>query len=172
MGNQFARTAVRTVIDPAAHPAERNDRWLTPASVVAALGKFDLDPCGAPDHPLAEHTYLLENGDDGLDDPWFGRVWLNPPYGRMMRDWVERMVEHGTGTALLPVATGTKLWQDVVFREASAIHFYRHRIKFLRRDGKDDDMVSPQASGIIAFGEADAEALRTSGLPGVVLELK
>lgn len=170
MGNQFARTSHRTAVngDP---PGQRNDRWLTPASVVSVLGEFDLDPCGAPGHVLAKQTYLLENGNDGLRDPWHGRVWMNPPYGRTMRQWVERLVEHGTGTALIPVATGTKLWQEVVFPEATAIHFYRHRIKFLRRDGKDDDMVSPQASAIVAFGESDAAELIGAPLPGVVLHL-
>lgn len=172
MGNQFARTAGRTFIDTSVEPSKRNDRWLTPREVVDALGVFDLDPCGAPRHNLAKTTYLLENGDDGLTDPWFGRVWLNPPYGRTMRQWVERLVEHRIGTALIPVATGTKLWQEVIFPEASAIHFYRHRIKFLRRDGKDDNMVSPQASGIIAFGSEDADRLLTSDLPGVVVDLR
>lgn len=172
MGNQIARTAHRTVIDLSLEPAQRNDRWLTPLSVIESLGRFDLDPCGAPNHPTAGRVYLQENGDDGLRDPWFGRVWLNPPYGRTMRAWVERMVGHGTGTALIPVAAGTKLWQEVVFREASVIHFYRHRIKFLRRDGKHDDMVSPQASAIVAFGSSDADAVLRSGLPGVALDLR
>jgi hypothetical protein len=172
MGNQLARTAQRTIIDTTLPPSQRNDRWLTPPDVVKALGEFDLDPCGAPGHILARNTYLLENGDDGLMDTWFGRVWMNPPYGRTMRQWVERLIEHGSGTALIPVAAGTKLWQEVVFPNASAIHFYRHRIKFLRRDGKDDEMVSPQASAIVAFGDADADALLSSDLPGVALDLR
>lgn len=171
-GNQIARTAGRTVIDTTLPPSKRNDRWLTPPTLVEALGSFDLDPCGAPGHVLAAKTYLQENGDDGLKDPWVGRVFLNPPYGRTMRAWVERLVEHGTGTALIPVAAGTKLWQEVVFLEASAIHFYRHRIKFLRRDGEHDSMVSPQASAIVAFGDYDADALIGADLPGVALDLR
>lgn len=171
-GNQVARTAHRTIIDTTVDPSQRNDRWLTPPDVVLALGSFDLDPCGAPGHVLARVTYLQEHGADGLVDPWFGRVWMNPPYGKTMRQWVERLVEHGTGTALIPVAAGTKLWQEVVFPNASAIHFYRHRIKFIRRDGKDDDMVSPQASAIVAFGDIDASALLVSNLPGVALDLR
>jgi hypothetical protein len=171
-GNQVARTAQRTIIDTTVDPSQRNDRWLTPPDVVKALGVFDLDPCGAPGHVLARVTFLQEDGADGLTDPWFGRVWMNPPYGRTMRQWVERLVEHGTGTALVPVAACTKLWQEVVFREASAVRFYRHRIKFIRRDGKDDDMVSPQASAIVAFGNQDADALLVSGLPGVVFDLR
>jgi hypothetical protein len=172
MGNQLARTAHRTVVNSNLPPNQRNDRWLTPLNVVQALGKFDLDPCGAPEHKLAANTYLLENENDGLSDEWFGRVWLNPPYGRVMRKWVEKLVEHGTGTALIPVAAGTKLWQEVVFKEATAIHFYRHRIKFLRRDGLQDDMVSPQASALVAFGNLDANALALSDLPGVLLDFR
>lgn len=175
MGNQIARTAQRTIIDSTIDPAQRNDRWLTPPTVVEALGTFDLDPCGAPEHSLARITYLQENGADGLTDPWFGRVWLNPPYGREMRKWVERLVEHGTGTALIPVAPGTKLWQEVVFLEASAVHFYRHRINFLRRmeaGHLDASMVSPQASAIVAFGDRDADALLKSDLPGVAFDLR
>ncbi len=168
MGNQIARTAHRTRISHSVPPSERNDRWLSPRHIVDALGPFDLDPCGAPDHHLATKTYLLENGDDGLVDPWEGMVYCNPPYGRHQRPWVERMVEHNNGILLIPVATGTKLWQDVVWPNASAIHFYRHRIEFLRRKGFDggEKMVSPQASAIIAFGEEATQRLLNSDLPG------
>ena len=59
MGNQQARTACRTNILPGQGPAERNDRYLTPKHIVEALGEFDLDPCGAPDHILAHrHRFL------------------------------------------------------------------------------------------------------------------
>ncbi|ALX67076.1 DNA N-6-adenine-methyltransferase (Dam) [Microbacterium sp. XT11] len=101
--------------------------------------------------------------------PWFGRVWLNPPYGRESRVWMERMVVHGHGTALIPVATGTRLWQEVVFPHATAILFYRHRVTFIHPKGDSGGMVSPAASALIAFGNRDATALRDSGLPGYFL---
>ena len=69
---------------------QRPTRWLTPTPVVQALGEFDLDPCGAPDHDLARRTYLLEHGEDGLVLPWEGRVWLNPPYGAEAYPFLER----------------------------------------------------------------------------------
>lgn len=167
-GNQIERTRYKTTTRKDIPPAERNDRWLTPDWIVDALGVFDLDPCGAPDHALARHTYLLENGDDGLIDPWFGRVWCNPPYGREMRQWIDRLVEHGTGTALIPVATGTKLWQDVIFPHNTSILYWRHRINFRHRDNKKDGMVSPQASALVTFGNFDADALEAAtSLPGV-----
>lgn len=172
MGNQLARVAHRTTSRQDIPPHERNDRWLTPLPIIDALGIFDLDPAGAPDHPTALTVWTLEAGNDGLRDPWFGRVWLNPPYGRVMRSWVERLVAHGRGTALIPVATGTKLWMDVAWPESTAIHFWRHRVKFLRRDGLDDDMVSPAASALLAFGDEDADALAAADLPGVFLDFR
>lgn len=81
--------------------------------------------------------------------------------------WSDIDFEAGTITA-----TGTKLWQEVVWPEATVIHFYRHRIKFIRRDRKDDAMVSPQTSAIVAFGEVDAELLLKSGLPGVAIDMR
>jgi hypothetical protein len=181
IGNQIARNAARTVQRQDVPPNERNDRWGTPGFIVDSLTRngeypFDLDPCGAPQWSLAERTYLLENGDDGLRDPWFGRVWMNPPYGRIMRTWVDRLVEHweagGTGTMLIPVATGTKLWIDVVLPKASGIHFWRHRIAFLRRDGREDNMVSPAPSAIVSFGDLDTDLLATSDLPGVFFDMR
>lgn len=171
MGNQLARTAQKTSTKAdrfdSAFFAGRNDRWLTPLEVVRALGTFDLDPCAAPGHETATERWTPEEVGDGLAMPWRGRVWLNPPYGRTMREWVERIVEHESGIALIPVATGTKLWQDVIYPHATAIHYYRHRLNFLRRDGEDvDDMVSPQASALISFSNADAVSLAECGLPG------
>jgi hypothetical protein len=173
-----ARLAVRTVKADHLSPRERNDRWGTPLGLIAELGVFDLDPCGMPDHATATRIYLLENGDDGLRDPWSGRVFMNPPYGdENLRLWLDRMLEHvaagGTGTALIPVATGTKNWAERVWPNASAIHFYKGRVNFLRRDGQDDtSMVSPTASAIVAFGDLDADALIAAPWPGATIDFR
>ena len=59
--------------------------WLTPPPVLEALGgweSFDLDPCAvmAPrPWPTARQHFTL--ADNGLMQPWHGRVWCNPPYG-------------------------------------------------------------------------------------------
>lgn len=171
-GNMTARLAARTVRADHLSPRDRNDRWGTPLGLLADLGRFDLDPCGMPDHPTATRIYTLENGDDGLTDPWSGRVYMNPPYGdKSLTLWLDRMWAHvqagGTGTALLPVATDTRNWQERVWPRATAIHFYKGRINFLRRDGQNDTrMVSPTASAIVAFGALDADRLAEVEWPG------
>jgi hypothetical protein len=50
-----------------------------------ALGGIDLDPAT---HPIAQQTIgaatFYTAADNGLDRPWFGRVWLNPPFNRTL----------------------------------------------------------------------------------------
>lgn len=148
----------------------RETRWLTPKWIVEALGHFDLDPAGAPGHDLAARTYTPERGEDGLKLPWEGRVWLNPPYGREQIPFMERMVEHDHGTALLFAAVETKLWHELIWPRASAILFPLGRFTFARADGVAATANSGKPSALIAYGPADAEALASSGIPGKLIE--
>lgn len=75
-----------------------SDEWYTPNDityrVLLTLGQIDLDPCSNsktdPNIPATKH-YTIE--DDGLTQDWSGKVYMNPPYGRVIADWVARMVE-------------------------------------------------------------------------------
>lgn len=171
MGDQNARTAGRTTsLGP---PDQRNDRWLTPMPIIDALTSatghepFDLDPCGAPNHKTAVRVYTPENGDDGLTDPWSGRVWMNPSYGREKNRWLHRFVSQYRlgnitgGTILIPYNPGeVEAFHELMYPNASAIMAYRHRINFWSRDDKTGrGMVSVNDSALIAFGQEDADAL-------------
>lgn len=149
----------------------RQTRWLTPKPLVEALGEFDLDPAGAPGWELASHTYLLENGDDGLTLPWHGRVWLNPPYGREMNPFMRRMAEHGHGTALIFAATETEIFFETVWDAATAILFLRRRVKFVRGDGEQAKANAGKPSCLVAYGQDDMLALERSGIPGKLVLL-
>jgi hypothetical protein len=148
--------------DPAMH-AKRNDRYLTPLPFIAKLGKFDLDPCGAPGHATAGEVWTPEEVGDGLSLPWHGRVWLNPPYGRTMGDWVRALIRHGSGVALIPCAPDTKLWHDDIFPAASAVLFVKGRMHF---EGVTHPSNHPSA--VVAFSFEDAKALAVSGLGKVL----
>lgn len=70
--------------------------WLTPRLVlnlaVATLGAIDLDPCSnSHEHPRVPAATHYTAADDGLMRPWHGRVFLNPPYGRTIGDWVDKL---------------------------------------------------------------------------------
>lgn len=150
---------------------QRKERWLTPPNIVEALGRFDLDPCGAPGHNLAEKTFLLENGDDGLTDEWFGRVWLNPPYGNKTTDFIKKLANHGNGIALIFARTETKMWFTEVWPKADAVFFIKGRIYFLDPDGNRASSNSGAPSAFVAYGKENVKALQNSGIEGKLVLL-
>jgi hypothetical protein len=146
--------------------------WLTPPYILKALGEFDLDPCTPLDRPwdTAKHHYTIE--DDGLIQPWFGRVWCNPPYGREMNAFLEKMATHDSGGIVLIFArTETKAFFDYVWDRAHAILFIKGRLKFYRPDGTEGDTAG-SPSVLVAYGEQEVEVLRNCGIEGRLVELK
>lgn len=150
---------------------QREVRWLTPEQYVTPLGSFDLDPCGAPGHVLADKTFLLEEGDDGLRDDWFGRVWLNPPYGKHTEPFMAKLAAHGNGVALIFARTETGLWFREVWPKASALLFLKGRISFLNAEGKKAPANAGAPSVLVAYGAENAQALRESGIEGAFIDL-
>lgn len=65
------------------------DEWLTPPAIIKSLGEFDLDPCSPIVRPWDTAKTHFDINTDGLKMPWFGRVWLNPPYGDQTFNWHE-----------------------------------------------------------------------------------
>lgn len=147
------------------------ETWLTPPELVEALGRFDLDPCSAPNMPwkIADNVYTEE--DDGLMQPWVGRVFMNPPYGNKLGLFLKRLAEHGDGVALVFARTETRAFFDYVWPHADAIMFLKGRVRFYRPDGSRGAS-SGSPSVLLAYGGDNVEALRSSGLEGVVLDLK
>lgn len=145
------------------------DTWLTPPEILSALGPFDLDPCAAPEPrpwPTADVHYALPS--DGLTEPWFGRVWCNPPYSREAVKWLRRLAEHGTGTALVFARTETTWFVETVWEQASAILFLHGRLHFHHADGTRAPANAGAPSCLVAYGQDDAQVLTTCGLEGTL----
>jgi len=138
--------------------------WLTPPKLVKMLGEFDLDPCACPNQPwqLAKKSYAPPQ--NGLLLPWEGRVFCNPPYGPHVEDWVKRMSSHKNGILLIFSRTETKAWQWV-WQTGDAFLFPTGRVSFYRPDGKRASS-GTAPSALIAYGENNAQSLRTSGIAG------
>lgn len=96
--------------------ASSTDEWYTPLEIIESLGSFDLDPC-APVQPLWQTAKVMYNkNDDGLKQPWNGRVWLNPPYSHpLIEKFVKRLAEHGNGIALLFNRCDSKMFSGCYF---------------------------------------------------------
>lgn len=150
--------------------------WYTPPWLFEALGRaYDLDPCHPEGDRLpwvpAAHVYT--KADDGLSKPWFGRVWLNPPYGKEAEAWLAIMHEHRHGHALVFSRTDNA-WFHEYGAQADAVFFFRKRIKFVDRTGelpRKEDGTKADAPGagsmLIAWGPdcvADLYRLERAGL--------
>jgi hypothetical protein len=147
------------------------DVWLTPPYVIEALGEFDLDPCASVDRPwdTAKSHYTIE--DDGLLQPWFGRVWCNPPYGPKLGPFLRKMAEHENGIALVFARTETRAFFDFVWDEATAIFFIKGRLRFYKPDGSIGGTAG-SPSVLIAYGESQAEVLKNCTLQGKYVRIK
>ena len=110
--------------------------WSTPQAVYDKLNDefhFTLDPCATDLNHKCDKYYTLE--DDGLKQDWTGeRVFLNPPYGRQIGNWMKKLKDSKVfGVALIPARTDTRWFWDNVLGTAE-IRFIKGRIKF--GDGK------------------------------------
>lgn len=144
--------------------------WLTPPELLAALGKFDIDPCASQFQPwrTAATQYTIE--DDGLARDWVGRVWCNPPYGPHAEKFLKRMAAHGNGIALIFARTETRSFQEHCWRKASGMLFVAGRIKF-RLPGGGSSGPAGAPSVFVAYGQRNAEILRDSGIAGYFVPL-
>lgn len=154
------------------HSARRvSDEWLTPPELLARLGQFELDPCASRDQPWATARRHLTIDEDGLAQEWpAGRVWLNPPYSDI-EPWMARMAEHGNGLALVFARTETAWWFRSVWPHAAALLFLAGRLTFHFGDGRASKAGhnSGGPSVLVAYGEANAIVLRSSGLRGALV---
>lgn len=148
-----------------------SDEWYTPKELIDSLGVFDLDPC-APTHPLWKTAKTMLNKEqDGLKTEWGGvRVWCNPPYSQpLLTQFCIRMAENHNGILLIFARTGNKAFQEVLMPNADAILFMRHRVRFYLPDGNQGGSAGCD-SCLIAFGKDNVDALKTSGIEGLLLE--
>jgi len=145
------------------HKLEDKDISLTPLWMLRSLGSFDMDCCGLLKHPTAPRIVQLP--ENGLETPWDGRVWCNPPYSTP-KPWVKRMYEHGSGISLTLASTGTEWFQKYCFG-ASGVLFLSKRPKFTRMDGSLFQIMRDCA--LTAFSDDDVERLRYSGIGGVLV---
>lgn len=91
---------------------------------------FTLDVCATSENAKCGRYYTEQ--DDGLAQQWSGTVWMNPPYGRAIRRWMEKANEAAragaTVVCLVPARTETNWWHECAIMHE--IRFVRGRLKF------------------------------------------
>lgn len=145
----------------ALHSSTSNE-WYTPAryldAVRAVMGAIDLDPasCEAANAIVGAGSFYDE-ADDGLSSEWFGRVFLNPPYGKTDGEsnqavWSQRLVSQFLAgnleqAILLVNATTDRGWFKPLWD--FPICFTDHRIAFY---GPNDQSQPTHGNAFVYMG--------------------
>lgn len=134
---------------PVAH-SSKTDEWATPQATFDKLNEefhFGLDVCALQSSAKADVWYGPDHPDtskrNGLAQDWFDdaaglAVWMNPPYGKHIGDWMQKAADEAdrgaTVVCLIPARTDTRWFQDTVLRlqhmGRADIRFVRGRLKF------------------------------------------
>lgn len=124
----------------------------------AVGGTFDVDPCsGCEPMPIAETRYTA--ADDGLSDrsPWYGSVFVNPPYSNI-GPWAAKAVrstERGDAdhvVMLIPSYSASSGWFHEHASSAEYLCVIDGRLKFHGADSS-----APFASLLVVFAADSAD---------------
>ena len=145
----------------------KNKSWNTPPKYINLIKEFfneiELDPC-SNDFSLVNANTEYKLPINGLKESWdYNTIFVNPPYGRDVEnkssiyDWILKGIKSNEtfGSELLyliPTATNTKHFKDLIFKKACGICFLNDtRLKFWR-EGTEDKKGAPMSCAMIYIG--------------------
>lgn len=138
------------------------DDWKTPAAWIetarALMGCIDTDPASNDKaQELINATTYYTKDTNGLDKPWHGKVWLNPPYSQpLIGEFTEKLVcEYDSGNideALYLVNNCTDTAWFISLAERFPVMFGRGRISFWY-DNPEDKTPTRQGQALFYLGE-------------------
>jgi phage N-6-adenine-methyltransferase len=149
------------------------NEWYTPSKYVEmarqVMGTIDLDPATSDTANIvvrAEKIYTAK--DDGLNQKWHGRVWMNPPYSQpAIQHFIEKLADSylsgdvEQAIALTHNYTDTA-WFHIAANACSAVCFTRGRIGFLSPSG--ERAAPTQGQAFFYFGK-DVDAFAGVFMP-------
>lgn len=148
--------------------SSKNGNWRTPPELFHAISLLDMRSMFTVDAAATRDDRKCQvwlgpgspHGEDALapDVQWGDaddRVWLNPPYGRMLAPFVQKAIEEivecpGMSVWLLvPARTDTRWWNDLM-PYASDVWFIKGRVRFLLEDGTEGG-TAPFPTAVVAI---------------------
>lgn len=152
-----------------------NDSWYTPDWLIEqsrwVLGTIDLDPCSSEiANKIVRATSIYTAADNGLEQPWHGRIFCNPP-SRVYRKgdpdivktakphlWASKLVKefdagNVTSAILLVKSVLGYKWYESLYYNYWCCHL-ADRPAFIRPDGSDS---GPCKKGVSVFYFGNSE---------------
>jgi len=125
--------------------------WETPQWLFDILDKefsIELDVCANEYNTKCQHYFTPKQ--DGLKQDWGKSVcWMNPPYGREIRAWMDKATEESKNGAiiicLVPARPDTEWWWLNCIR--GEVRFIRGRLKW-----PESDTAAPFPSAVVILG--------------------
>src|SRR5690625_1469341 len=150
------------------HYSSASNEWSTPQCFFDRLDsefRFTLDPCSDGDNAKCLRYFTQE--DDGLAQDWGSEiVFMNPPYGRVIGEWIQKAYEESqvgaTVVALIPARTDTRYWHEYVMK-AREIRLIKGRLRF--GDGRNS---APFPSAVVIFDKERGEVPKLSAMVNYV----
>lgn len=115
------------------HFISRSNEWETPQGLFDLLNNefhFTLDPCATKENAKCSRYFTIK--ENGLIKSWANEtVFMNPPYGRIIGDWVKKAYCETLATVvcLIPARTDTSYFHEYCMK-ADEIRFIRGRLYF------------------------------------------
>jgi ParB family chromosome partitioning protein len=115
----------------------------------SVMGSIDVDPAS---NDIAQKTikakiyYTKEN--NGLNKPWDGNIFLNPPYGHPeIKQFIDKLLgelEEGQQAILLTNNNTDTTWFHDAAKKARLVCFTKGRINFYKSDGRTTNPTNGQ----------------------------
>ena len=114
--------------------SSKTNHWSTPNELFNTLNKefqFTLDPCATKENAKCKKYYTKK--ENGLIQDWSNEiVFMNPPYGREIKHWIQKAYEESLKGAivvcLVPARTDTIYWHNYCLK--GKVRFIKGRLKF------------------------------------------
>ena len=115
----------------------KSEEYETPNEIFKPLQEefgLVLDVCANDKNHKCE-IYLTKEMD-ALTHDWEYNFWMNPPFGRNLKKWIQKAYEESVkhkvnGVLILPVRSNTHWWHKYIIDTKAEVRFLKGETKFV-----------------------------------------